>query len=445
LPREVAKVDDVDKVDSDETDGLSRSSELAPETEGVFLAPGVRRVRLHFLDGLRGLAALYVLLFHSLTISVPQEGQELGIVMRSLRSVFGYGHFAVAVFIVLSGFSLMLPLARSGSTELQRGFGSYMFRRCRRVFPPYYAALVLSIAALIASSAIPGSSGESTKAALSPGSLLSHLLLVHNVNMDWAFRINGPMWSVATEFQIYFLFPLVLLPLWRIRGAGFTIAAAWAVALLLHFALPSGQNFSWAAPWFVGSFAMGMWGATVGFGDGDAARRFFGLPWGRITLFSLAVLVTIVATSGQAIGLPLLDALVSLMALAWILTCVRRHAAADADGRERSAMNRFLGSPPLVLLGGFSYSLYVLQHPLLRLTEALLGETSLGYEAVLWVQLVIGTPLIMAAALLFAEIFELPFTTGSHILGAIARRRGRSSRPSELALPTPDPAVPPGT
>jgi peptidoglycan/LPS O-acetylase OafA/YrhL len=107
-------------------------------------------------------------------------------------------------------------------------------------------------------------------------------------------------------------------------------------------------------------------------------------------------------------------------------------------------MNRFLGSPPLVLLGGFSYSLYVLQHPLLRLTEALLGETSLSYEAVLWVQLVIGTPLIMAAALLFAEIFELPFTTGSHILGAIARRRGRAPRPSEFALSTPDAAAPPG-
>lgn len=46
--------------------------------------------------------------------------------MRVLRSVFGYGHFAVAVFIVLSGFSLTLPMARASTLQLRDGFPNYL-------------------------------------------------------------------------------------------------------------------------------------------------------------------------------------------------------------------------------------------------------------------------------------------------------------------------------
>jgi peptidoglycan/LPS O-acetylase OafA/YrhL len=249
--------------------------------------------------------------------------------------------------------------------------------------------------------------------------------MVHNLSFDWAFRINGPMWSVATEFQIYLLFPIVLLPLWRRRGARFTILAAWAVAFALHFGLPSGQNLSWAAPWFVGSFTLGMWGATIAFSPEGMSRLGAELPWGRICLGALTLLVLIVGTTGTKLPLPILDLIVSVMALAWILTCVRGSTLAARRGDPVPRLSRWLGSPPMVLLGGFSYSLYVLQHPLLRLTETVLGETSLSYEAILWVQLVIGTPFVMACSLLFAEIFEMPFTTGSHVLGAIRRRRLR--------------------
>ena len=81
-----------------------------------------------------------------------------------------------------------------------------------------------------------------------------------------------------------------------------------------------------------------------------------------------------------------------------------------------------LGSKPLVLLGSFSYSMYVLQHPLLRLTEALLGQSSLSFEAILWVQLAFGTPVILAMSRLFAQFFELPFTTGSQLLTSLRQR-----------------------
>ena len=109
-----------------------------------------RSARLPFLDGIRALAALYVLMFHSLTIGLPDGGQDLSWPLRVLRGIFGYGHFAVCVFIVLSGFSIMLPIAWAGSTHFQGGYRGYFGRRARRVLPAYYAALALSLLVLIA-------------------------------------------------------------------------------------------------------------------------------------------------------------------------------------------------------------------------------------------------------------------------------------------------------
>ena len=401
---------------------------------------GGGRLRLEFLDGIRGLSALYVLLFHSLTIEVPQAGDALSWPMRVLRSVFGYGHFAVCVFIVLSGFSLMLPLAWANTYQLQNGFAPYLRRRARRVLPPYYAALVLSIAALVAAAVVSTDASEARDEALTAGSIMSHLLLVHNLDFEWAFRINGPMWSVATEWQIYFLFPLVLLPLWRRIGALPTIGLAWGVTLAIHVTLPFESSLDWAAPWFVGSFALGMWAAVVSFNDARTVAQ----RWDVIALALLAVLVVILWRIDWT-SLAIMDLLVSLMATALILACVRaylcEHATAVLGGPARgvpgapSVLTRLFASKPAVVLGAFSYSAYLLQHPLLRLTEAALGRTSLGYEAILWVQLVIGTPVILLASRIFAEFFELPFTTGSRVIDALRSGRvaSRAATPGVVA------------
>lgn len=399
------------------------------------------RPRLLFLDSMRGLAAMYVLLFHSLTISVPGDPASFSPPLRVLRAVFGYGHFAVCVFIVLSGFSLMLPLAHAGTTRVT-DVGRYLRRRCRRIMPPYYAALALSILAILGASLVPGASTTARDDVTDGGAVLSHLLLIHNWNFDWAFALNGPMWSVATEWQIYFLFPLVLLPLWRVIGPLPTVLLTWTLAFALHFVVPASYNFYWAAPWFVGSFAVGMWGASVCFSPTGPLRGLEAVPWNWVAWGSLGVLTVALFASGGAQPLPVFDAIVSVLALAWILSCVRHHAsnATTASVPEhgergfRVTMHRLLTSRPLCLLGAFSYSIYLLQHPLLRFTEAVLGQSSLSAEAILWTQLVIGTPLILAASWVFAQFFEFPFTSGSYLLGVLRNAPLPWNRVSDATL-----------
>src|ERR1700733_8385050 len=109
-------------------------------SSSVPLEPPPRR-RLAGLDGVRGLAALYVVVYH-VTLRAfpgyPDAGAPFWV------GWFSYGRFAVLVFIVLSGFSLALTPARDG-WRLD-GIAAYARRRARRILPAYWAALAFSLA-----------------------------------------------------------------------------------------------------------------------------------------------------------------------------------------------------------------------------------------------------------------------------------------------------------
>src|ERR1700753_2981207 len=86
------------------------------------------RQRLAGLDGVRGLGALYVVIYHGSLRAFPgypSVGAPFWV------GWFSYGQFAVLVFIVLSGFSLALSPARDG-WRLD-GIAAYARRRARGI------------------------------------------------------------------------------------------------------------------------------------------------------------------------------------------------------------------------------------------------------------------------------------------------------------------------
>jgi peptidoglycan/LPS O-acetylase OafA/YrhL len=105
------------------------------------------KIRLDYLDGMRGLAALYVVWFHIYLDAINTKSGivQLPYLLHSIIEVFmSHGASSVAIFIVLSGYCLMLPVARSSDGKLRGGVIDYIKRRARRILPPYYAALFFS-------------------------------------------------------------------------------------------------------------------------------------------------------------------------------------------------------------------------------------------------------------------------------------------------------------
>jgi peptidoglycan/LPS O-acetylase OafA/YrhL len=109
----------------------------------------VRRENFTLVQALRGIAALWVVLFHlekqgaigGLTAHVPAQLSY---------AAFGYGSAGVAVFFVLSGFVIAHSL--NGKEMTPAELGRFALRRSVRLDPAYWASIMLtvSVAAMLA-------------------------------------------------------------------------------------------------------------------------------------------------------------------------------------------------------------------------------------------------------------------------------------------------------
>ena len=392
---------------------MSASGVEATQIEPVPSAPP--KLRLLYLDGLRGVSALYVALFHAHQEGGwPLRGESLPPALIRATLWMTQGHYAVAVFIVLSGYSLMLPVARSGTGRLRGGFGQYVFRRARRILPPYYAALGLTLALLMA---LPGlrtprnSNWDWALPAFLPGTLISHLLMVFNLNPAWAGRIDPPMWSVATEWQIYFIFPLFLLPVWRYSGLPITICCAFVLGIGLKYLCAPALDG--AGSWYIGVFALGMVAAVLNFSQEPKTRRWEErLPWGVIAAALWLIFGLIGALRPQWLEsrVMVMDALVGCAAASLLIYSARR--LRRSPGAERTGLWRVLESRPALRLGGFSYSLYLIHAPVLAALRLGLEATGLPLPPVYALVIAGGIPLSLGLAYLFHLAFERRFMSG---------------------------------
>ena len=376
-------------------------------------APPVKKSlrKIPFMDGLRGLAALYVVLGHIV-------GQEVGThpVLHPYLTWVWHAIYAVDIFIVLSGFLLMLPVAHSVQRQLEGGLAGFWSRRAWRILPAYFAALLASIlyvdwAYLQAHPGVALRAGDLVRLA-GPGAVLSHLLLLHNLRPNWAQAIDGPMWSVAMEWQIYFLFALLLLPVWRKWGIGAALVTAFALGLAPHVLLPQSRNLDWTCPWFLGLFSLGMAGAVVSVaGWSEGADRPARVPWGRVALLLFGALVlarpyihsqdNFLTKDWGQIGA---DVLMGAATACFLIYGARVTLSGAASG---PLVLRLLDSRFPMALGRMSYSLYLIHYPITWEVLQWTVRWRLAPGAALFVHLLLGVSLSLLAASAFSAVFEV--------------------------------------
>ena len=332
----------------------------SPDQPPVRLPPE----RLPFLDGLRGAAALYVLAHHCWFELFPDAMNHppAGVTAR-LAAPLAFGHWAVGLFIVLSGFCLYRPVAADGGRALAGGAADFYRRRARRILPPYFAALAVSLALIYA--AVGTGNGCHWDVALAPGhagvsrrGLLAAVFLVGDA--IGSYQVNHAFWSVQVECKIYLLFPLLA---WAARRAGpwamavTTGVLAFAAAVVGHrLQTTHGWTLDGLSVQFVGLFAAGMLAAHV-------AARPPRLP-GWAGPLTTAVAAAGVATATWHLGViramhvgQALDAGVAVAAAAGVVWLARN---------PRSWPTRTLACRPLVWVGTLSFSVYLLHAPLVQ-------------------------------------------------------------------------------
>jgi peptidoglycan/LPS O-acetylase OafA/YrhL len=347
------------------------------------------RQRLAGLDGVRGLAALFVVVNHVFLRAFPGYPVDNA---PFWAGPFIYGRFAVVVFIVLSGFSLALSPARHG-WRLD-GVSRFARRRARRILPAYWAALALSLAAAWLIVAEPGQGAPGAKSVVVNGLLVQNLVLAPSPNRAF--------WSMAVEAQLYLAFPLLLLLVRRwdpVVMVGTVTLAVAAVGLVSAHDPALERLVVQSPPDLAALFAVGILTAGV-----VAAGRARSWPWGRLALAAAAPMVALIWWMGSVWTL---DHLLWVdLALGPAVACL---LAGLATG-QAAPLRRLLDTRPIRRLGRSSYSLYLTHAPIVVIVydKLVAGRVRQGVPAFL-VSLAVVVPLTILFAQVFAMVFETPF------------------------------------
>ncbi|HUQ87584.1 MAG TPA: acyltransferase [Vicinamibacterales bacterium] len=414
--------------------------------------------RLTSIDALRGIAALAVVFNH-----LPRDhGGQLDSTFFALLPL-DFGTLGVPLFLVISGFCIHLAVARRAlaGDKASVDWAAFWKRRFYRLYPPYVAAIALSVSAYFL---------VRTYGHVDPGEridslwtdLVTHLLLIHNVLPAFDESLFNPaFWTLALEEQLYALFAVVLLlrrrlPIFQVLWISLGVTLIWRWGMLVaQFALAREAGIAREAQvisigslpdigsWHNWPFAFWfLW--VLGAVAAEGYTRAIALPaWCYSRRLALAL---------AAFAIPAFTKTLGRYTEFWLTD-------EGAQGWLRLALNMAVGVSPLAFgvigfivlnrwvraeqrgefgarwataltsIGVFSYSLYLVHIPTLALLEMWLplGPRA-DFVATIW-RMLVYVPICVGVAFLFFLAVERHF---------LKHRKGR--RTAAVVAPAPEAA-----
>lgn len=193
------------------------------------------------LDGIRGIAIAAVMTLHFIASQVPvaQNGFE-----RLAIAIAGYGMWGVDLFFVLSGYLITGLLADSRGSE--KYFSSFYMRRTLRIFPLYYGVIFVLVV-LIPRSVLEGFAPDALQIREVQPWLWAYLTNVYVAQAgSFAIPYVSHFWTLAIEEHFYLVWPLIIWMASRRTAIFLAIAislAALASRIVLAFTT---DNEMWA-------------------------------------------------------------------------------------------------------------------------------------------------------------------------------------------------------
>ena len=286
------------------------------------------------LTGIRGIAAIWVLLFHfcgSLTILLP--------VFKCLHPLALHGYLGVDIFFVLSGFIMSYVYDSLTFDVHLRSYGHFLWNRFSRIYPNHLVTLM----ALWLFVVVARLCGVVVSGDYPVGKLPVQLLLLH----AWPYIDGGlwnyPSWSISAEWFAYmFVFPVGVIAIQR------NFTRTHPVLLLT---LPVAAYFLLSHSLFSAHIYHALLSVTCEFSAGMSAYLLFHNHAASVVRFSRLLPALLVLLLGLFFS----------PWSAWSDVCTICAAPLIILGLADShnGVARCLGSRPLLWLGRISYSLYM--------------------------------------------------------------------------------------
>jgi peptidoglycan/LPS O-acetylase OafA/YrhL len=285
--------------------------------------------RIRSLDGLRGIAAIAVMLFHFNIFFLPQAH-----LTRIVPTLIDRAYLAVDLFFLLSGFVMTHVHGQSLASDWQAHWRQFMIARFARVYP-LFALTTLAMLMIVALSKTPLEMASFSYRSLA---LQPFLLQQWFSGLSW----NYPSWSISTEAEAYLFFIFSARPL--VMGRYPRLLAACCVAIL----------------------------AALSIRNAGSLNLFTGLPalLRTISEFSLGALLYRALQRDIRVLLPRQAAILAILFTA--LGIVTRMDFIIVGGlvcligysvKAMDALGRLLNSRLSIALGDWSYSIYLWHAP----------------------------------------------------------------------------------
>jgi len=373
------------------------------------------------LTGLRGFAALWVLVYHAWVAAGPRQ-MFLPWTNVDITAAFSMGWIGVDVFFALSAFLLTLPFVSAAAENRSKpAVRNYFQRRVLRILPAYYVQLALVLIFI---------GFMENRLALSPAALAAHAVLWLNLGPQPVAPLVGVWWTLPIEFGYYLLLPF-LVPMLTPRRTLWLVICAIAITLAYRYGMylyAASEGYSVGQkvvlleqlPGRLDQFVLGS-AAAVWIAHRPDYGRSLRAGYARsLTLAGLAVVMLMMAVMSWTWqtywdGIPLLfcfHLIVTIGVIAFIVgACSDQHPDL-----------RILRLRPMAFIGTTSYGIY-LWHQLIIQWLAKQNWIDTPTPYVLPTLLVVGGALTLMAASLSWRFIEAPCLTW----GRSAFRRHKAS------------------
>jgi peptidoglycan/LPS O-acetylase OafA/YrhL len=341
---------------------MSNDSAVAHERQlynsGVNTTQPLSARKLAALDGVRGLAIIGVFISHG--VWQIQRG--------GIHDILGWlgsqGRAGVDLFFVLSGFLITGILL--DTRPAANYFQSFYARRALRIFPLYYAFLLLAFTLfpiLVTADWQP----------IRADRWLYFCYLTNWLGLwkgHWQANVLGHLWSLAVEEQFYFCWPLLV---WLLRPAILLPVLVCGEAALI------GGRALWVMnshPGLAVSFATitRMDGLLLGAAIAILVRRYR-IPERVVKWIGVAAIVGLepyMVMSWRYGDSETFTALFAVPIVAFLFTFLVLHAVVT-DG-EPNVMQRVLTRRPLMRTGKYAYGIYIYHVPILYFGKVLMSK-----------------------------------------------------------------------